>query len=419
MEKRIAAINGLRGVAILAVLYQHFCWNLTPSGWHSFTVAGIRMLPFAALSNADQAVDLFFILSGLVLCLPYADERRRMVGVGNALSYYRRRAARLLPLLLGTIVVSILLHTGLDPRAGWNAFVDIASKTLWPFPQTRVQYLPTYNFVLWSLRVEIWLSILFPALLWCMQRLGAPIVALSVIALDTAIRIVGAASWTEGGQFLVQSFVGRADSFVLGMALAFALRRERTSLRSLTALVAGPVMVVASFWLADTSVLDHLPMLLPLWMLTLSIGFVVATGSLVARASWLSKAVCHPAFQIPGIMCYSIYLWHGIFFEILKPYSDPRIAALILLSTAGFSIMSYVALEGGSLSRLRETFDRPTGQPPTSVTSSSRSPALRKADQVSPPPSTSTDAIPWKSPTGTASAFQRSAQTNPLLTEAT
>jgi uncharacterized membrane protein len=60
-------IDGLRGVAICAVIFQHaFSHGIS----HALVATGVVGFPYL-LDNGWMGVSLFFILSGFVLSLPY------------------------------------------------------------------------------------------------------------------------------------------------------------------------------------------------------------------------------------------------------------------------------------------------------------------------------------------------------------
>ena len=75
-------LDGLRGVAILAVLAYHF--DLLPGGF--------------------LGVDMFFVLSGFLITTLLADEWRRFGSI-SLTRFYGRRALRLLPAFWALLVV--------------------------------------------------------------------------------------------------------------------------------------------------------------------------------------------------------------------------------------------------------------------------------------------------------------------------
>ena len=95
---KLGVINGLRGFAILAVIYHHVFSRFTGPGFGSFELAGITFLPLTHLANGWLGVNLFFILSGFVLSYPYFLQNRDFASAEEIKRYYIHRAKRLLPL---------------------------------------------------------------------------------------------------------------------------------------------------------------------------------------------------------------------------------------------------------------------------------------------------------------------------------
>lgn len=86
LKQRHAALDGLRGIAALAVASHHF--TMRTDGWGIF-------------SSAQMAVDLFFCLSGLVIAQGY--DKRIAAGMSFG-DFFMRRVQRLYPLyLLGMV----------------------------------------------------------------------------------------------------------------------------------------------------------------------------------------------------------------------------------------------------------------------------------------------------------------------------
>jgi peptidoglycan/LPS O-acetylase OafA/YrhL len=89
VRKHLASLDGLRGVAALAVVGKHF-QNLSHINLH--------------LQQAAVAVDLFFVLSGFVLAQAY--EQRLTEGLAWR-SYMGMRLARLYPAIFGALVIAV------------------------------------------------------------------------------------------------------------------------------------------------------------------------------------------------------------------------------------------------------------------------------------------------------------------------
>ena len=79
INKYRADIDGLRGIAVLAVIINHFDKSLIPSGY--------------------LGVDIFFVISGFVITSSL-DKRKSNNFRDFILSFYQRRIKRLIPALL-------------------------------------------------------------------------------------------------------------------------------------------------------------------------------------------------------------------------------------------------------------------------------------------------------------------------------
>ncbi len=125
-QHRFEVLDGMRGVAAIMVMLHH----LTPYTW---------------LPNAFIAVDVFFLLSGFVLHVSYAQQLAAGMTVAD---YIGRRLIRLLPLCLAGIVSGIAAYAVVPARE-----TELA---LALFPM---------NGPLWSLGLELIASLTFPWLI--------------------------------------------------------------------------------------------------------------------------------------------------------------------------------------------------------------------------------------------------------------
>ena len=173
MENR--PLTAIRGVAAVAVVIFHLSVNV-PGHWPACTAYG------------QFGVDVFFILSGYVLTLVYAD-----LTPAGLLRFWSNRVGRIFPLhiaVLTTLVAGVLamLHTGWTTRD--PAFFDPATLP-YHYSLTFVWFgFPLgWNSPTWSLCVELAAYILFPVWLFTVRRL--PRAAVATLGLAC---VVGAAS---------------------------------------------------------------------------------------------------------------------------------------------------------------------------------------------------------------------------------
>ena len=222
---KIDIINGLRGFAILAILYYHLPGQFYKETFY-LTDSGFFFYPWTILSNGWLGVNLFFILSGFVLFLPYMEGRRDIGSAGDIWAFYLHRAKRLLPLYYVSVffVTFILLRTVSDP-----GFIrDMALMLTVTFNFTRDMWHPPYNAILWSIGVEVWFSILFPLLIIFVNRVGLVRLFVLVLIFSLVVRFIGVLypvfELTRPSPYfnvMKDSVLGRLDDFLLGMFICY------------------------------------------------------------------------------------------------------------------------------------------------------------------------------------------------------
>jgi peptidoglycan/LPS O-acetylase OafA/YrhL len=115
----IRALTSLRGLAAMAVVFQHYS---VTAQWHA-----ARPIP-SLVPHGYVAVDFFFVLSGFILCYTHAQAFERGEK-GAYLDFMIRRAARLLPLQAVTLGLVLLSGWASLWYLGVNRYFDPA--TLW------------------------------------------------------------------------------------------------------------------------------------------------------------------------------------------------------------------------------------------------------------------------------------------------
>jgi peptidoglycan/LPS O-acetylase OafA/YrhL len=170
---RVTALDGLRGVAALVVVFGHSFGAIGIPG--AFGRVEWVHSPFAILINAIGAVHLFFVLSGY--CLAGSVERgRRALDV---LQFYLRRVFRIQPPYMVAVVVTWLLslsyaapvtHQGVSDEYLRHLRVSVPAAEMLgalKFPGTAGGLLPHG----YTLEVEMIFSFLLPVLMWVSRRL--------------------------------------------------------------------------------------------------------------------------------------------------------------------------------------------------------------------------------------------------------
>lgn len=359
MKKKIDVINGLRGFAILAVIYEHLFSKVTDHGWFGINIAGYEVFPFSFLSNGWAGVNLFFILSGFVLYLPYAGGSRDMSSWGDALSFYKRRGRRLLPLYFISVLFMMFFLYGAAVTESVNTFLkNLFLMSTATFIFTKEMWLPKYNALLWSMGIEIWFSVLFPLVVVLARRVGVSRLFIAVSALGLAVRVAGV---YYNGLFEIESFYqgvlkdslpARLDDFVLGMMLCERYLNGRAASPKAPALafLSGLVVLTAGFNAWDYWLLGMAPWtVIPFTNNVFHLGFYLIISSLLAMDKGaIRRLFSNRPMQVTGMMCYSLYVWHmQAKFAVISTKQDLFHILTYLAFVFAFSALTYRYIEFG------------------------------------------------------------------------
>lgn len=261
---RVPALDGLRGVAILLVVFAHATQGVMPS------YRGLA--PWIGSYGGFVGVQLFFVLSGFLITRILLSERER-TGSVDLLAFYRRRIARLYPSLL----VVALVVAFFDPWSAFRAVTYTSNFTEWG--RHGLSYLSHS----WSLSVEEQFYLVWPALLVISGRRVSAVAAVGVLSALAIQQVV---------PFDVAYHAVRWDGILIGCLLA---------LRP----VHGSGTVALSGWagIAAYATGLHFGGAADFPAATLACAAVVATYERVRwlRAAWL---------QHVGHISYALYLWH-------------------------------------------------------------------------------------------------------------
>lgn len=288
-----AHIDGLRAIAVLAVIANHFSKSWLPSGF--------------------LGVDIFFVISGFVITASLLSRPSDAFG-GFLLGFFQRRVQRLLPALLVCVLVTAVLICVLNPQprsslmTGISALFGVANLYLYQqsidyFAQAAQANAFTHT---WSLGVEEQFYLLYPSLFW-------------LLAGGRGRRPAWVLPGVIGGLSLV-SYVAFVQVFASRPAAAYffsPLRFWELGLGCL--LCAGRSGAVVAWMQRAAAGLGALPLLglvACLWMpagqlVVASTAAVLLTGLLlVAPAGMGMKVLNWPPLRHIGLTSYSLYLWH-------------------------------------------------------------------------------------------------------------
>jgi peptidoglycan/LPS O-acetylase OafA/YrhL len=324
-ERRLAGLEGIRGLAALFVVVHHIFL-------HAFPGSAVERAPFWAgwLVYGRFAVVVFIVLSGFSLALSAARHGWRLDGV---LGFARRRARRILPAYWAALAFSLAVAWLVLPPPGEG--VPGAKSAL--VNGLLVQNLaggPSPNTSFWSMAVEAQLYVLFPLLLLMVRRWSALVMVATVTVVVATVGIVGP-HVSRLDTFVIQSPPDLAALFALGVLTAGivgASRARRSWPWAWLALAAAAPVLATIWWQGSMWTLDHL-----FWV-DLALGPAIAcllAGLATGRPAPLLRLLDSRPIRDLGSSSYSLYLTHApivvvVYGLIVAPWVGHGAAAFVL-----------------------------------------------------------------------------------------
>ncbi|MCW3836112.1 acyltransferase family protein [Sphingomonas canadensis] len=329
----LRALTAVRGLAAWMVVLFHI----------RLAMPGVPPEVLAVLAKGYLAVDFFFLLSGFVIWLSYAD-RLRGGGWAAAGDFLKRRIARIWPLhlfVLAGAAALALLFAATGREAGHFPFAELPLHILliqnWGFTNAL-----TWNVPAWSISCELGAYLLFPLLAAAIdwRRVPSAAIVAAVAALLVLLHAVFAADGaTALGQDIARlGLIRCAIEFAAGTALCALWLRWRERWRMPALLCALIAAALFAAWgagrMAET-------LAVPGAFAALLVALALTAGR---RGNPLDAAPLHWL----GEISYATYLGHYLLWIAFKLafVSDPRavpwpLIGLYLLMVLASSAMLY------------------------------------------------------------------------------
>ncbi|CAG9606583.1 acyltransferase family protein [Pseudoneobacillus rhizosphaerae] len=362
--RRYEELDSLRGLAALSVVFCHFLLiypaldylnNINNDFWF------FKFTPLHLLWSGHEAVILFFILSGFVLSLPFYSGKSV-----DYITFLTKRICRIyLPYIIAVVFSlagCVVLYNGnLTGLSEWiNVRWDDQISLKMIIGYVSLIFLPSYsgneyNPALWSLVHEMRISIIFPIIIFFINRLDWKVSVLTAALLS----FLGFVGKQAGLHFLLSDFLFSLQylfMFVIGSLMAKHKDCLATQYSKLSrpvhglALIAGILCYTYSWWFFYDIKILHLEVIND-WVITLgaAIFIIYSLFSKVTKILLLFKPV-----HFLGEISYSLYLFHGlVLLSLLHILHDSLSTWIILMCSLfvsiGISTISYYLIEKPSI----------------------------------------------------------------------
>ena len=318
----IPAIDGLRAIAVIAVMLYHLGFDWIPGGF--------------------LGVDLFFVISGYVITRLLLDSIQRSGGL-DLRGFYAGRVRRLLPPLIFMLVITAIF-VGVWAPDSMRRFLTDAPFALtglmnWWLVFKHQDYFESFGRPpllqhTWSLGVEAQYYLLWPLILYFVLKVFGkkviPTAALSIATISgAALFLASIKADISSSQDVSHVYFGtdtHSIGLFLGSALAVSwipqnlrLNIEKRAQDFIDFIgVFGLLGLLASFLFIQEADPTAYRIAFPL----VGIFGSAIIMSVVHPASRFAPILQHPFLVWIGERSYAIYLWHWIVFQVTRPAQD-------------------------------------------------------------------------------------------------
>lgn len=286
-------IDGLRAVAVTAVVLFHVAQSYLPGGF--------------------VGVDIFFVISGYLISAHIIGDAK--AGRFSPFSFYSRRIRRILPAVtvLMAVVTALSIWRFFPFELigyGKSLLATLASgSNIWFWSSVgyfgpAAESLPLLH--TWSLGVEEQFYLVFPLLVlgvmrWAPRRL--PLVVAGVLVVSLILSVVALKTFPVGGFYLLPT---RAWELLIGTILALGVVPDiKTAIWRNVIGFAGLTLIGLSILLySPTTPFPGIAALAP----CLGAALVIHSGR--REKTLVSWALSLPPLVFVGLISYSLYLWH-------------------------------------------------------------------------------------------------------------
>jgi peptidoglycan/LPS O-acetylase OafA/YrhL len=318
----IPAIDGLRAVAVIAVMLYHLGFTWIPGGF--------------------LGVDLFFVISGYVITRLLLDSIAQSGGL-DLRGFYIARARRLLPALIFMLVSTTIAIGIWAPDTIKRLLTDtpfsLTGTMNWWLVAHHQDYFesigrPPLLQHTWSLAVETQFYLVWPLILYfILKQFGKkhiPLASLAIAAASGITLLLVSFSLDASNASKVSHVYFGTDTHSIGLFLGAALAVSwipqnftKTVSKKAQDFIDGVgfvgfIGILAAFLFID----ETQPTLYKIAFPLAGVCGAAIVMCVVHPASRFAPVLQNPVFLWIGERSYAIYLWHWVIFQVTRPTVD-------------------------------------------------------------------------------------------------
>ena len=316
-NKYIPEIDGIRFVAILLVVLYHINIYFQSKDTNSYRDQNIKLFLEKYLFSGHLGVELFFVLSGFILSIPFASHFLMKSDMPSLKKFYIRRLTRLEPPYIITMTVLMALLFFMHKFSGFVLLKSYLASLTYTHNFFYPGIVPLINGVAWSLEVEFQFYLIAPFLSYIFS-LQKSIRRILIVVCIVFLIILQSLFITE-----TVSLFNYFQYFLLGFLLTdFYLTKDYKTFKNMLSIPFGLLSILFILMTPHEKTLTGSELLVAKFYLILSIFIFFYMA--IFSPFW-KKVLSIPFVSTVGGMCYSIYLIH---FPIINFIGKPLIARL-------------------------------------------------------------------------------------------
>ena len=289
-------INGLRAIAVLAVVFYHAELDIFKGGW--------------------LGVDIFFVISGYLISNIIISELNE--GTFSFKSFYFRRARRILPALFSTLLLTIpFAYFFLTPKA-MDEYIESVISSVFFYANYHFMNLDFYIaestklmplLHTWSLAIEEQYYLLFPLFAFIAYKYFKKYFTFLIVFIVLGSLYLNTLTQSTDKFYRLEFRIWELLLGVLIMILSSNLKIKHLEKIGL------PLMLFPIFYFGDEWINDTEPKLIAL----IGISLIIFSNT---DTSVLTKFLNIKIISAVGLSSYSIYLLHQPLFAFFRNYKN-------------------------------------------------------------------------------------------------